>query len=370
LNRSCKREGCPEEFESKTAHKKYCSTECRVLDDLKSKEGALPEEALEKIGFLRKENARLATLAKRNRQVSEEISFNITSLIEKHVKQLVVKPPKEKTGKVPKDELIANPWNADTQIGKVTPSYNTSVATGRVQLYTDQILNQTNLLRNAYSIKEARVWFLGDIIEGEGIFPAQAHVIDASVYEQVAKTAPAIYGEQLVRLLETFDRVHVVGVIGNHGRLERTSNPESNMERIFYKVLQHMFAKEPRITFNIPDGNGESMFWAIDKIGNYSTLLIHGDQLPNPMNLNGYWTKILGWKTSGMIESFDDVAMGHWHQASKITIGKTVVRISGTLESHNTFAQESLGIMGKSSQHLQMISPENGVVWESDIYIK
>lgn len=323
------------------------------------------------IQFLRKENTRLNNLVDKHKNIANEIWNRMFDVVRQEVSQITVKPPKDKgvkRGKRP--ELVCNPWNADTQLGKKTPTYNSDVAAERVELYTDKIIDYTDIFSSGgWDVRTAHVYFLGDIVEGEGIFPTQPYTLDSSLYEQVCKNGPSIYGSQLRRLLEVFDHVHVAACIGNHGNLTRYNNPETNMDRMLYKILQHMFAEEPRISFDIPDGNGERMFWVVDSIGDYSTLLVHGDQFPPPMSAHQYLKKILGWKTSGITAKFDDVAMGHYHQNTKFTFGQTVVRVSGSTESHNTFAQERLGVMGRPSQHMQMVDPNSGVFWESDVFL-
>jgi hypothetical protein len=126
---------------------------------------------------------------------------------------------------------------------------------------------------------------------------------------------------------------------------------------------------DERITFNIPDGVGERNWYAVDTIGNYSSLLIHGDQMPAPNAFHGYYKKIMGWKDGAIPEHFDDVFMGHYHQQFKMTIGSSMLRISGSPESYNTYAQEYFSSMSRPCQHLMFVHPENGVTSEYSIWL-
>jgi len=391
---------CENEYELVPHNKRYCSLTCkRKMENVRrgplersfyeeedeeeeeeiveyttttSSAGSYNTNTTANIQFLRSETARLTNLVNKHKKMADEMLQTMYQAFSENLKQITVNPPRRTRQKTVSSDkvLVANPSNSDTQLGKLTPTYNSDVAAERVELYTDKILETTQDLRWSRTIEKANVWFLGDIVEGEGIFPTQPHVIDSSVYEQVAKNGPTIYAAQLRRLLENFDEVHVTAIIGNHGRLSKYNNPESNMDRMLYKILEHIFAYEPRISFSIPDGNGESMFWAVDTIGNYSTLLIHGDQLPVPTSGVTYHRKILGWKSGAIPVPFDDVIMGHWHQNTKMTINQTIVRVAGSTESYNTFAQERLACMSRPSQHLQFIDPVRGAVeWESDIYL-
>jgi hypothetical protein len=177
----------------------------------------------------------------------------------------------------------------------------------------------------------------------------------------------------ILRWIEEFDTIHIVGVIGNHGALtsprRNTYNPETNMDRLLYKILEWMFAYEDRVSFTIPDGDGESNFYAVDTIGNYSTLLLHGNQFPPPSSTHSYYKKVMGWKDGAIPEKFEDVYAGHFHQNVKMTLGSSTFRMAGSPESFNTFAQEILAVMGRPSQNLQYVHPDNGVTSEWTIYL-
>lgn len=382
---SCARLGCPETFVRFPANKKYCSLRCkRSSETTRSLE--YPEEDVilyntmvthnddkiyEQRDFLRKENTRLFNLSERYKRSVDEAYDLILKTVKENIKSITVDPIKTITSrsidKAP--SLVFNPWNSDTQIGKVTPSYNTQKAYEAVELYTDYVIEHHKDFSLQYNCNVAHVYFLGDIVEGENIFPTQPHLLDTSVFRQATIDGPTMYGNQLRRLLERFDQVIVTCVIGNHGRLGKFSNPESNMDRVLYQTLYWMFLDEPRIQFVIPQGHGESMFWAVDKIGDYSTLLVHGDQFGPPTTQSTYASKILGWKAGAIPVHFDDVAFGHYHQNVKFTIGNTVARCAGSTESCNTFAQERLGRQSRPSQHLQLVDPRSGVFWESDIFL-
>ena len=144
------------------------------------------------------------------------------------------------------------------------------------------------------------------------------------------------------------------------------------MDRLLYKSLEFFYKegrKEPRITFNIPDGKGERHWYAVDTIGSYNALLIHGDQMPAPGQYYGYYKKAMGWKDGAIPEPFEDIFMGHYHQQFKMTIGRSTLRISGSPESYNTYAQEYFSSMSRPCQHLMFVHPENGITCEYSIWL-
>lgn len=325
--------------------------------------------------FLRSENRRLAKLAEKYKNVKDEAILSVYQAAYDTFSQVELPPVKynvsSKSTKGTPETAVA--VFADWQLGKITATYNSDVLARRIELYTEKMLEIVNIQRQHHNVDNLHVWLLGDIVEGEEIFPGQSHLIDAGLYRQVGIYGPEIMHKFLTVALQNFKHVHVTGVIGNHGavggKARRQHDPETNMDRLLYKIVSWIFKDEPRITFNIPDGRGERSFYAVDRIGNYGSLLIHGDQMPSPTAFHGYFKKVMGWKDGAIPEQFDDVFMGHYHQQAKVTIGSGLLRISGSPESNNTYAQEYFSSMSRPCQHLMFIHPENGVTSEYSIWL-
>lgn len=326
--------------------------------------------------FLRAENKRLARLADRYKNIKDEA---VRAVYEAAFDSFAgFELPKIQSNKVKKlgdyaSEEVAVAVFGDWQLGKVTPDYNSEVLASRIDLYTDKMLEIVDIQRAHHPVTDLHVWFLGDIVEGEEIFPGQSFLIDSGLYRQVGVNGPEIISRFLTRALEHFERIHITGVIGNHGsvggRNRRQYDPETNMDRLLYRIVNLIFDKEDRISFDIPDGRGEKHFYAVDTIGNYSTLLVHGDQLPHPSSVRSMYTSIMGWKDGAIPERFDDVFIGHYHQQFKLTLGSTILRVSGSPESYNTYAQEKYFSMSRPCQHLMFVHPDRGVTSEYSIWL-
>lgn len=324
--------------------------------------------------FLRSENRRLAKLAEKHKNVKDEAVTSVYQAAYDAFSNFEIGPikkPSFKNSPVVAETAVA--VFADWQLGKVTPDYNSQVLAERIELYTQKILEITEIQRKHHPVKNLHVWLLGDIVEGEEIFPGQSHLIDSGLYRQVGVNGPEILSRFLFSALENFEHVHVTGVIGNHGavggRARKQHDPETNMDRLLYKIVELIFKNEKRISFNIPDGKGERHWYAVDKIGDYSSLLIHGDQMPSPNSITSYYRKVMGWKDGAIPEEFQDVFMGHYHQQAKMTIGSSTLRISGSPESFNTYAQEYFSSMSRPCQHLMFVHPVNGITCEYSIWL-
>lgn len=263
---------------------------------------------------------------------------------------------------------------SDLQLAKITATYNSDVCAERMQRYAEKIIAITNIQRTDHPIREARIYLLGDIVEGELIFPMQAHLIDASLYNQVMERGPKILSEFFSTLLAHFDTLHVVGVIGNHGQIGGQSraayNPTTNADRMLYRFVQAIFDKEPRITFHIPARERERDWYAVDYPHGpkgKGFLLFHGDQIRGGFAgfpFYGAAKKIWGWRSGAIAEPFDYAIFGHWHTPTRMTLNAVTAYCNGSSESSNTYAQEQLAACGRPTQLLLFSHPKRGVTAE------
>lgn len=300
-----------------------------------------------------------------------------------------LEPPKTSKPKVSKrgGEEVAVVMTADWQFGKVTPDYNSDVCEERLGLFAERVARLVEIQRADHTVKKVQVWALGDLVEGEHIFPGQEYHIDASLVDQVVGQGARIFRQFLTSMLTIFEEVEVLAVPGNHGRIgglrSNVFHPDTNADRMLYLVTKQWFEAtgelDKRISFLIPRGKtqpDENTLWGeavISDIGGYRTLLIHGQQLAGRGGGGGiaglpypsFAKKVLGWRDlayTGMIPDFKDVAIGHWHTHADIPINSTLLRIAGSPESYNVWAQKELGRGDTPSQRIMFVHPKRGHV--------
>jgi hypothetical protein len=334
---------------------------------------ALPnEDAAELKATLR----RTLILFEREKRKTEQLTNAVYSAVTDGIRTLEIRPvpapPRAKPGAGAGEVAVAG--FSDLQLAKATPSYDSVICEKRIEEYAEKVMRLTDIQRSAHPVRRLHVWALGDIVEGELIFPGQAHLIDSSLYRQVTVDGPRIVCNFLRRMLSHFEQVHVTWVIGNHGslggRARRDYHPETNADRMLGRIVQQIMAGEDRLTWNIPEGKEDS-WYAVDDIGGYKTLLIHGDQIDGGLTTeNGLRKKVLGWKSGGLGEPFDDVAMAHFHVVKKFTFNTTTVRVFGSPESDNGYAKRALATMSRPSQHLQFVKPGFGVTAEYTVWLQ
>jgi hypothetical protein len=274
------------------------------------------------------------------------------------------------------DSEVAVVVLSDWQLAKVTPDYNSQVCAERIDRLADKLIRLTDIQRADHPIEELRLWCLGDMVEGELIFPGQSHLIDASLYQQVCKDGVKIGTDFIRKVAPHFKHLTVEAVIGNHGRIggraSRDYDPETNADRMLYRIWELvMSAANEDVQFKIPDGGRERNWYHVSDIGGYKTLLFHGDQMRGTSGLPwyGFFKKISGWKNGAIPGGFDDAYCGHWHQPTRLTINKSTVRVAGSTESYNTYAAEQLAAVGRPSQPVMFVKPGVGPTAEYCVWL-
>lgn len=376
----CAGEGCNIEFEEQTANHKYADKLCRQSIDssglcrYRRDNGLFEAEPDFLTGEVPATDSELRLVYNKLLQEYTKIktkSDDLADAVYRAVKEdiaaskneIIIKP---KFTKSSKGEEVAVAIIADWQLAKITPDYNSKVCEERIYRYAEKVIQLTEIQRQDHPVKELRIWALGDIIEGELIFPGQSFLVDGGLYRQITVDGPRIMKNFINMMLEHFEKITFVGVIGNHGAIggrgRRDHDPETNGDRMLYRITQLMFEKESRIEFKIPDGRGERHWYAVDTIGKYRAMLCHGDQFGSLSTFYGFQKKAYGWKIGAISDDFDDIYLGHFHTPTKMTFNTVQVRISGSPESTNTYASESLAAAGRPSQPLIFVHPEKGIV--------
>ncbi len=257
----------------------------------------------------------------------------------------------------------------DWQYGKLTDTYNMAKCEERIVLLAEKVALLTHIQRAEHPVKRISVLLGGDMMEGLNIFPGQAWEVDGFLFAQMFGCV-AIMRELFRNLLAQFEVVDVWEEWGNHGRIGRKGDwPRSdNTDRMVYEIVRQSFANEPRLIWH-----SHTSWYNMVEIGNYRAMLIHGDEIKSfggNTPAFGILRKATAW-SSGVVENFKDVYMGHFHTPMSLTLpnGGTVFA-TGSTESDNAYAAEFVAARGKPSQRLHYIDPRKGrVTCEYKVYL-
>lgn len=271
-----------------------------------------------------------------------------------------IKPPKQK--KTSKETAeVALLHATDWQLGKKTVTYGMATCAARMQQFTEKALHLTDIQRADHPVNDMTLMFGGDMVEGITIFPGQAWEVEAHLFEQLFEAARIM--ETMVRTFaENYSKVSVVCEFGNHGRLGRKGElpAHDNIDAVAYRIAQDRTRDIKNVTWQM-----SSDWYQIVTVGNYRALLVHGDEIKSfggNTPAFGILRKANAWAT-GVVESFQDVYMGHFHTPMALTIANGGrVFVTGSPESHNEYAREFIAAIGKPSQRIHFVDPARGRV--------
>lgn len=274
--------------------------------------------------------------------------------------------PTPKADKRKSREEVALWHLTDWQGAKITPSYNSDVMIQRVKAFTEKAVKITEIQRADHPVRKCTIAMSGDMIEGLWNYPAQLHEIDATIYGQYLTVSRLIV--DVVRVaLANYEHVTVVSEWGNHGRMgsKRDHVPKAdNLDRMTYELARQLLDADPtnkkRLTWDPLHGSEDIQRI---EIGNYRALLMHGDEVGR----NGFaspsaWQAAANrWMAGAYGWDFTDIYLGHYHRHAQEPIqGIGQIYWTGSTESDNRYARDSMAASGVPSQRLVFVDPQRG----------
>jgi hypothetical protein len=308
-----------------------------------------------------------AALARAHRKIADEKNRTdeIVGAVYRAAKDAALAMPRPKRIIAPKDKRKGRPEVAllhatDWQLGKRTATYSMETCAERIDRFATKVLRITEIQRKDHPVREAVLMLGGDMVEGIDIFPGQAWELDGHLFEQLFNASAIM--EKLVRTLAAnFETVRVICEFGNHGRIGRYGvNPKGdNVDRMAYKIAQDRTSDLKSVSWQASDD-----WYQHFTIGNYRVLLVHGDEIKSYSGtpLFAIIKRVSAW-AAGIVPTFDDCYMGHWHNPLSVTLGNgNRAFITGSSEDSNVYAAEHLAAQSRPSQRLHFIDPERGRV--------
>lgn len=272
------------------------------------------------------------------------------------------------------EELVILPIS-DTQIGScVLPekmggleAYNWDVFLHRIEEYkrgVHSIVNEHQRL--SQPIRTAVVLLLGDLVEGETIYPKQLANLDLSLTKQVFDGSLKM-AELLRWLASQFENVRVFAVSGNHGNVRDTT---VNMDYIAYMMMATALADQSNLEFFISETHYMGIH--IDRNQNYldfgdsdrtwNFLITHGNQAKSYMGLPFYSLERLVRRYTSMTGIlWDKLFVGHHHQ--DVPGPKSAWAVNGSWVGGTEYSQEKMQGSDQPCQRIWGFHPKRGLTW-------
>lgn len=252
-----------------------------------------------------------------------------------------------------------------SQIGGVN-SYSMSIARDRMAYTVETAIHLLRILDSGMDYPGIVVALGGDGISG-------------NLHEELSasnemNTMPTVldlfehYTTALLRLANTFGKVFVPCVSGNHGRDTKKQwakdRNHTSFDWLTYQFLAKSLAHDKRITFYIPDGS-DALYRIYDK----RYLLTHGDQFRGGDSIIGP----IGPLTRGnqkkqarnqaVAMEYDVMICGHWHQY--IHLERLIV--NGSMKGYDEYAYVNNFGFEPARQALWLTHPRYGITYRMPV---
>jgi len=298
------------------------------------------------------------------KRLATEIAVDeVQKMVMKHVKAIpefkVPKLPKHKPGG---DEEVQVLMLSDLQIGHMTPTTTVQIIRNRARRLTARVIRIAEIHRKAYPVKKLVIFLLGDIVQNDRVGKlVSLDELEIVVMDQVFKVAVPILSEMLLALQEHYEEIEVHAVDGNHGSLGKYAATKTNWDTVAYLTVAALLRNQPRITFNIE----RDAFFKKVKIGKWTFLLVHGDQIPMHMTLPWYGitTRAMRWQGSLPGGKFRYMCLGHFHLASSLDWNDMEIFVNGAFVSDDQWVLKKLGLAGSTIQYTFGVHQLKGVSW-------
>jgi hypothetical protein len=258
----------------------------------------------------------------------------------------------------------------DAQVTGGIGGYDVATARYRLADWRDGVLRFTQMMQTTLPVPVLHILALGDDMEGNGhMYGSQGMEMELSPYFQFLGFV-ADMTDALVSLQERFERINVVKVFGNHGRLagrKRDAYDPDNYELMAWQTIAARceLAAPGKFTFEI----SPAFFQLVDILG-YSFYMRHGDGV----NLHSTYVGVLDNKlamNSILGEVINYMVLGHHHTASE-----REEEIEGDIISNGCFVGPSLLALkmrrpraNRPSQEMFFVHPRKGLTHRHRIHL-
>ena len=263
--------------------------------------------------------AELGKIEQKNLDI-DEIKSKIFKMVnmDDTIPEWIVKPSDKKSSPgVP--TLFCSDWHwgevvFPDQIGNVN-AFNLRIAKERIKLLTEKTIEMLFKYMVNPKYPGLVLAFGGDMFSGD------IHSELTETQDPMMKLWVSLQKEisRMIEIfLQYFEKIHIIGVVGNHGRTTRKpvmkNRVYTNYDWLLYQQLKTNFQKNKNITWQIPNSTD-----CLVKVQNHIYLYTHGDQFRGGSGWGGPVQPIAKGQAQKMMrqsqieQPFDTMVIGHWH---------------------------------------------------------
>ena len=244
--------------------------------------------------------------------------------------------------------------------------FNRAIALKRLERVLDRVHILTRDFYKGVTYDGAVLLLGGDLLSGD------IHEELSETNEDAMLGSLDFWASQLTGFIEgladLFTPLHIVGVVGNHGRTTRKPRHKrkvrSNLDWLLYRTVARQIRRD-RVTWEISDASDTEV-----KIYSTSYRLTHGDQFHGGGGISGMMAPLMrgqhrkALRQMGLDKPFDWLVMGHWHQYLH---GMGLI-VNGALKGYDEYAYDHNFLSERAQQAFWLTTPEAGAAFRSPIF--
>lgn len=246
----------------------------------------------------------------------------------------------------------------------MTASYNPEICAERFGRLNSTLTRIRELL-GTYVFDELVVLLLGDIVDGTGIYPTQAHHQILTAATAQVDIAVGILKPLLLDQRRNWKSIRIEAVPGNHGRTGWFTHERDNFDMIFYRALRDALAGS-RIAVNFEDDIGRDPFLRKVLVRGHSYVIYHGQDIRTFASIPWYgmMLRLSRWLSTKQVGRFDAAFMGHFHSFGTWDINSLKLFLTGTMVTNDDWALRSLGWESANRYWLIGVSDRYPITWQ------
>lgn len=247
--------------------------------------------------------------------------------------------------------------------------YNMDIAAGYMQHLADKTIHIFLRVHSGIPYRVCYVFLLGDFVSTnihEVLEHSPGTAVDSLLEGQV------VLGRYLMDLAQVFDKVHVKGVVGNHGRLQEKktyTKRYANWDYVLYNQVAMMLINQPNITFDIPKS-----FFQIVEVEGHKILMLHGDDIRSWNMIPWYGIDRAIRKFRELLlahgKDFEYVMLGHFHNTGAIEMCRGEKLINGSAIGISNFSLGHLFTGNLPHQTIVSCHKNHGLTWRQPVQLQ
>jgi hypothetical protein len=245
--------------------------------------------------------------------------------------------------------------------------YNLDIFQRRLKNLQRGIASIYDIHKQAYTLPEIHIFGLGDMVQGGNLNGEWGPAYVSVHVAKQAAIAAAAMAELVKFCAQLFNKVHFVGVIGNHGRGGVSKNSDAigaNWDNVSYIILKSLFEKDPRVKIDCD----QDTWWACRNILGTEFVLEHGDHISgrsNALKANNQAIQDIVSKQTG--KHFNVLCLGHYHSFQEMETTTGRILVNGSFVGSDMYSLQHMHSGGRPTQTIFGVHPEHGVTWKYNI---